>query len=77
MKLYDDFFSTYHHLQDEVAEAVTLTNANTSGLAELMEEADKHGYTYTLNCYEKPVEFDSMCFKTHVREMIFTPKKEV
>lgn len=79
MKKYTSYFQVRDHFANELSEAFVWENIESCGLAETMEEAEKHGYTYKLNCYEKVWEFEGHKYSEHTRAMIFTPNtiKEV
>lgn len=74
MKIYDDYFRTIEHIKDEIPEIVTWTHIDSTGLAEVMEEAKKHGFDYRLECYDKPMDFHGETFMHHERTMVFTPR---
>ena len=76
MKIYEDYFQTIRHITNEVPETVTWTRIESTGLAEVMEEAEKHGFDYRLECYDEPIDFNGETIMRHVRAMVFTPKGE-
>lgn len=75
MKIYDNYFDVCRHIERDDPEAFTWKGIESTGLAEVMEEAEKHGYSYKLNCYDEVLEFATLpCgdkVDHHVRSMIF------
>ena len=78
MKIYDDYFRAIRHIESDNPEAFAWKGIDSTGLAEVLEEAEKHGYEYKLNCYEEFFDFgilvDGEKVPHHVREMIFQKK---
>lgn len=81
MKTYDNYFSAIRHVNSDDPESFTLVGIESTGLAEVMEEAEKHGYSYKLNCYDEVFEFSTLPggdkVEHHVRSMIFYKGQEV
>lgn len=81
MKIYDNYFDVFRHIERDDSEAFTWKGIESTGLAEVMEEAEKHGYSYKLNCYDEVLEFCTLSggdkVDHHVRSMIFYKGQEV
>ena len=74
MKTYDDYFRAIKHVESDDPEAFTWLGIESTGLAEVLEEAEKHGYAYRLNCYDEQLHFrlpGGDIIDHHVRSMIF------
>lgn len=75
MKEYEDYFRTKEHIESENPESFTWTSIDSSGLAEIMEIAKEHGYTYHLVCYDEPTTFKTALgdeiVMMHRRTMVF------
>lgn len=72
MKEYEDYSRTYRHIESEDPEAFVWTQINSTCLAEVMELAENHGYSYRLNCYDENVVLGCDVVRIHRRQMIFT-----
>lgn len=77
MKIYDNYFDACRHIERDDPEAFTWKGIESTGLAEVMEEAEKHGYSYKLKCYDEVFEFGGDKVDHHVRSMIFYKGQEV
>lgn len=71
MREYEDYFRVRDHIAEENPESIVWTAINSTGLAEVMEMAEQHGYTYKLNCYDETVNFNGDSILIHRRTMIF------
>lgn len=71
MKEYEDYFRVREHISEENPESIVWTAINSTGLAEVMEMAEQHGYTYKLNCYDENVDLHGDSVRIHRRTMIF------
>ena len=76
MKIYEDYFRTKEHIENEEPETVVWTSVNSTGLAEMMELAEIHGYTHKLECYDENVRIGNDLVECHRRTMVFTRKEE-
>ena len=72
--LYDDYFRAINHIKCEIPKTFTWKGIDSTGLAEVMEEAEKHGYDYKLISYEEQFIIKGELITHHTRAMTFTPK---
>ena len=74
MKIYDDYFRAIKHVQNDDPGSFTWIGIESTGLAEVLEEAEKHNYLYKLHCYEEMLDLklpNGEQVEHHVRSMIF------
>lgn len=72
MKIYDNAFQTYKHLESKNSESCTWEDINSTALAEIMELAEKNGYKYNLECFDYPTSFGAVI---HRRTMVFIKER--
>lgn len=70
MKIYEDYFSTYRHIESNNPESCTWTHIDSTGLAEVIDLAQQNGYGFKFNFYDEDFTFNGETFPRHRRTLI-------
>ena len=76
MKIYEDYFSTYRHIESNNPESCTWTRIDSSGLAEVIDLAVQNGYGFRFEFYNEEFSFKEDTFSLRRRSIILFKDKE-